>query len=155
MIKPYPPTIDENISRPVATTVFTIGLITILRPEFNWLVILLFVDFGLRYIHPKLSPLVWITRFISRDILHLDPVPYYSPPKRFAIFIGLIITGLMSLMYFLNLQALLIILTVILLFAANLQGFFGYCVGCKVYDLLIKMGIFRQYNFINPEKLHV
>ncbi|MHA2168920.1 MAG: DUF4395 domain-containing protein [Candidatus Kariarchaeaceae archaeon] len=140
----YPPTLDENISRPIATTVFTIGLITLLKPEFNWLVIPLFLDFTLRYLHPKFSPLVWITKLISKDILHNKTIPYFSPPKRFAVLIGSIITGLMTISYILQLSLFQMILTIILLIAANLQGFFGYCIGCKLHDYLVKVGFIPQ-----------
>jgi hypothetical protein len=144
MMVRYPPTIDENIFRPIATTVFTVALITLLKTDLNWLVIPLFIDFVLRYLHPKFSPLVWITKLISKDILHIETLPYYSPPKRFAVLIGAVITGFMTLSYMYQLHQLQMILTVILLIAANLQGFFGYCIGCKIHEFMVKVGFINQ-----------
>ena len=139
MIK-FPQYLDDNVSRPVAIVVFMTSFTTLLRPEFSVLLIFLFGDFILRYIHPKLSPTVFFSRTIN-NVLGNEPKPKFSPPKRFAILIGIIVSGLASLGLLISSSPLVLISTSVLLFASFLQGFFGYCVGCKVHDLLIKIGL--------------
>lgn len=142
----YPAYLDENVSRPIALTVFTGALISLMRPEYNWIIFILFIDFLLRYIHPKLSPLVLFASFVGRDILHNEIIPKFSPPKRFAILIGVIFSGIISVSILNELEFIQILFTTLLLFAAFLQGFYGYCVGCKVFDFLVKIKV------INPNK---
>lgn len=140
----YPNSLDENVSRPVASIVFTLTLITLLIPELRFIIYLLFLDFILRYIHPKLSPLVFVVNIISRNVLKNEVLPYFSPPKRFAIFIGIIITGLMSLSLLLSIDFIYMLLTFILLLATVLQGFFGYCIGCHFFDILVQFKVIKQ-----------
>lgn len=140
----YPSRLDENISRPVAISVFTIALITLLRPDLSWLIYLLTVDFVLRYIHPKLSPLVLIYNYIDKNLLGNSPHPYYAPPKRFAILLGVIMSTLISLFYIAGLDLIAVATTFMLLFASFLQGFFSYCIGCKFYDILIQFGLIQS-----------
>ncbi|OLS19919.1 MAG: hypothetical protein HeimC2_39450 [Candidatus Heimdallarchaeota archaeon LC_2] len=137
----YPIYLDENVSRPIALTVFTGAFVTLLRPEFSWLMYFLLVDFILRYIHPKLSPLVFINSSISKSILNTENRPKFSPPKRFAMLIGIIFSGSISLTIALNFVFAQQVITILLLVAAFLQGFYEYCVGCAIYDFLVKIGL--------------
>ncbi|MHA2099301.1 MAG: DUF4395 family protein [Candidatus Kariarchaeaceae archaeon] len=148
----YPAYLDENVSRPISLTVFTGALITILRPEFDWIIYILFFDFILRYIHPKLSPLVFLTSTIGQGILHNEPFPKFSPPKRFAVLIGIIFSGIISISIWLNFATVQVVITILLMSAAFLQGFYGYCVGCKIYDLLVKIGLIHTNKPINKSK---
>lgn len=140
----YPNSLDENVSRPVASIVFTFTLITLILPNLQFIIYLVFLDFILRYIHPKLSPLVFVVKTISRNILKNEVLPYFSPPKRFAILIGIVITGLMSISLLFSIDYMWIILNFTLLLASVLQGFFGYCIGCKVFDILVRFKVIKQ-----------
>ncbi|OLS27183.1 MAG: hypothetical protein HeimC2_12930 [Candidatus Heimdallarchaeota archaeon LC_2] len=140
----YPLYLDENSRRPIAKSVFTLSLISIIRPEVSWIIIPLFVDFILRYIHPRLSPLVISIKLINKNIVHKDVVPTFSPPKRFAILIGVVISGIASFGLLFNFTLIYLVSMILLLFASFLQGFFGYCIGCELYDKLIKIGLISQ-----------
>jgi hypothetical protein len=143
--------IDKNIVRSVSITTFVTSLLIFLSHigaliiDFGFILLLLFVDFLLRYMHPKFSPNVYFHRFLNYSLLKNEPKPSFSPPKRFAILIGLIITGLMVITDFiLVFPELFLILNFFLLGASFLQAFYDYCLGCEVYDLLLRLGIKKQ-----------
>jgi uncharacterized tellurite resistance protein B-like protein len=55
--------------------------------------------------------------------------------------IGLILTAIMSVSYLTGLEMLFTILLVFLIFASGLQSWFDYCLGCEVFNLLVKLGL--------------
>lgn len=140
----YPRFLNENVLRPVAGIVFTVSLLTLIVPAISYLMIFLFIDFLIRYINPKYSLLAQTIRIISTRILRQEPRPYYSAPKRFAILIGIIFSGIISLSIVLQVGLVTTIFTSFLLIASFLQGFFGYCLGCEIYSLLIKFGMIQN-----------
>ncbi|OLS19789.1 MAG: hypothetical protein HeimC3_44100 [Candidatus Heimdallarchaeota archaeon LC_3] len=155
----YPKYIDSNVVRSVSITTFVLSLLIFLsetgslRINVSWVLLLLFFDFILRYIHPKLSPNVRFHGLINNKLLKNKTKQSFSPPKRFAILIGIIITGLMVLTKFVIIfQELFVVMNIFLLVASFLQAFYDYCVGCEVFDLLIRIGVKKQPNFENPIK---
>lgn len=135
----YPLRLDDNVVRSVASFTFFISVIMALNTELRYLVLILFVDFILRYIHPSISPIAQLNKYISQKLLNNPIIPKYAPPKRFAVLIGLTITGIMSIAFFADFEVLFLVLLGFLLFASGLQSWFDYCLGCKVYDILIKL----------------
>lgn len=150
MIK-FPTYIDKNIVRSVAITTFVLSLLIFLSHtgyltiNFSPVLLLLFIDFLLRYLHPKFSPNVYFHRILNYSLLKNTYKPSFSPPKRFAILIGLVITGLMVVTEFIFIiPELFLLLNIFLLIASFLQAFYDYCLGCEIYDLLLKLGIKKQ-----------
>jgi hypothetical protein len=159
MIK-FPTYIDRNIVRSVAITTFVLSLLIFLSNigslsiDFSFILLLLFVDFLLRYIHPKFSPNVYFHKLLNYSVLKNEPKLSFSPPKRFAILIGLVITGLMVVTDFIFIfHELFLILNLFLLLASFLQAFYDYCLGCEIYDLLLKLGIKKQPDINKGMKL--
>lgn len=151
----YPQYVDGNVIRSVALSTFFISLIVLLdkvnllQLQITWLILPLFVDFLLRLIHPKFSPLVQFNMLIGQRFLKIGPNQHFSAPKRFAIFIGTTLTGLMVISEVFQLFEFFLVLNLFLLFAAYLQGFFGYCLGCEIYNLLIKFKIIKSQVTVN------
>jgi hypothetical protein len=150
MIK-FPTYVDKNIVRSVSITTFVVSLLIFLSYigsltiDLSFILLLIFVDFLLRYIHPKFSPNVYFHKLLNYSLLKNEPKPSFSPPKRFAILIGLVITGLMVITdLIIVIPELFLILNMFLLGASFLQGFYDYCLGCEIYDLLLKIGIKKQ-----------
>ena len=146
----YPSYIDDNVARPISGIVFTLTLLTVLNPNVSMLIGLLFLDFILRFIHPKYSPFSIVIKMINTKILKIAAKPYFSAPKRFGILIGIVLTGIISISIYFEIVVLQIILSIILLTASNLQSFFGFCVGCEVYDRLLRWGVIRQPSQFTP-----
>jgi hypothetical protein len=67
--------------------------------------------------------------------------PGSSPPKRFAQGIGAIVsTSALVLAFTVSHQAADIML-VLLAVAAGLESILGYCLGCKIFGLLMRIGV--------------
>ena len=90
---------------------------------------------------PKISPLaLFVTKLIVPRLNFKEKlVP--GPPKRFAQGIGLIFSLFTAITFVVNLNSISIILISILLLFAALEAFIGFCAGCKVFKLLMNIGL--------------
>ena len=137
----FPAFINEKAARVVAGVVMAAGIVT-LATSAHWLLAVLAYGFWARVLTgPTLSPL---GRLASRVVApRLGPprdVP--GPPKRFAQAIGAALTTVAAVaaLGFGN-AGLADGLTVALVAAAGLESLAGYCVGCKVFALLMRAGL--------------
>jgi hypothetical protein len=102
---------------------------------------ILVIDFALRsFDRGKFSPLALLSDWIVKTF-KLPVKPVYLPPKRFAARIGLSLSALILILYFVNLDT--VIVSGILAFFAALESFIGFCAGCYVFDFLQR---FRRVN---------
>ncbi|PPL01319.1 protein of unknown function [Parapedobacter indicus] len=62
--------------------------------------------------------------------------PVDRAPKRFAAWIGLLVTGAITMLYGVGASSISYILADILLIFAFLEAAFGFCAGCRVYTLI-------------------
>lgn len=62
--------------------------------------------------------------------------PVDHAPKRFAAWIGLLVTGAITMLYGVGASSISYILADILLIFAFLEAAFGFCAGCRVYTLI-------------------
>lgn len=127
--------VDANFVRIIAAEVITLALLLIFTQEIIFALILLF-DFSVRLLNlKKLSILAYFAKLIIKQF-KLKAQLCDEAPKRFALYLGLSIITLFTLLYLLNLTILASILVSILLLCAFLEATFDYCIGCKIYHLL-------------------
>ena len=90
---------------------------------------------------PKISPLaLFVTKLIVPRLNFKEKlVP--GPPKRFAQGIGLIFSLFTAITFVINLNSISILLISILILFAALEAFIGFCAGCKVFKLLMNIGL--------------
>ena len=90
---------------------------------------------------PKISPLaLFVTKLIVPRLNFKEKlVP--GPPKRFAQGIGLIFSLFTTITFVLSLNSISILLISILILFAALEAFIGFCAGCKVFKLLMNIGL--------------
>jgi hypothetical protein len=109
----------------------------------HWLLIPLAYGFLARVATgPTLSPLgQLVTRGITPKLgVPAKPVP--GPPKRFAQAIGATFSvSALVLYYGLGATTAADVLLGLLVVAATLESVFAYCVGCKIFALLMRTGI--------------
>jgi hypothetical protein len=67
--------------------------------------------------------------------------PLPGPPKRFAQGIGAFLSTLALVLAFAVSHTAADVVLILFLAAAGLEAIFGYCVGCKVFGLLMRAGI--------------
>ena len=137
--------IDANVVRIIALQVISIALLLIFTQELIFALILFF-DFSVRILNLKqLSILAYVAEFIIKNF-KIEAQLCDEAPKRFALYIGVIIIAIFTLLYLFQLNIMASLLVSTLLVCAFLEATFDYCVGCKVYHLL---------QYICPKKLKI
>lgn len=141
----FPNPVNEISARVVAGGVVLMATAT-LTSRRRWLIAPIAYGFVARALSgPTLSPLGQLaTRIITPRL----PVPVKEvpgPPKRFAQTIGAFISVAALLLAFpmKRPKAANALIGMIALFA-TLESGFGYCVGCQVFALLMKMGVIPE-----------
>jgi len=138
----FPDPVNEVSARLVATGVVVMA-VTAIAADLRWLTIVLAYGFVARVASgPTLSPLgQFVTRVVTPR-LPIEPRPVAGPPKRFAQAVGAVftITALILTYGFDNWGAAQIVLGVLVL-AASLEAFVGFCLGCQAFGLLMRVGI--------------
>jgi hypothetical protein len=113
-----------------------------LASAWYWLLVPLAYGFWARLLTgPTLSPLGWAAQSIIAPRLGAKaPVP--GPPKRFAQGIGAVVsTAALVLALVLDDHFAADVLLALLVLAAGLESIFGYCVGCRLFALLSRVGL--------------
>jgi hypothetical protein len=140
----FPNPVNEVSARLVAVGVVLMSLTAIVF-DVKWLLPLLCYGFVARVLTgPTLSPLGQLVTKQITPRLPFKEKPVAGPPKRFAQGMGVAFSG----------SALLLLLTGhwfaaqvvlgMLVFAASLEGFAGYCLGCKIFGILMRFGIIPE-----------
>jgi hypothetical protein len=137
----FPNPVNEKAARVVAAVVAALAAAA-LASGVLWLLIPLAYGFWARVLTgPKLSPLGWAAQNLIAP--RLGPgklVP--GPPKRFAQAIGAAISSAALVVALVaGMHAAADALLALLLAAATLESVFGYCLGCRVFALLMRAGL--------------
>ena len=141
----FPNPVNEVAARLVATGVVLLALATLVLDQ-PWLTAVLAYGFVARVAAgPTFSPLGQLVTRAVIPALDLKPRPVDGPPKRFAQAMGAVFTvsaALLALVF--DQQTAAYVLIAILLIPASLEAFANYCVGCKIFGLLIRAGIIPE-----------
>jgi hypothetical protein len=137
----FPNPVNEKAARTVAGVVLA-TVVVILLTGWYWLLMPLAYGFWARVLTgPTLSPLGWTAQNVIAPRLG-ERKPVSGPPKRFAQLLGAVMSS----------AALVLALVagdrsaadaVLILFlpAAGLESIVGYCLGCKIFGLLMRVGL--------------
>lgn len=138
----FPNPVNETSARVVATGVVAMAA-TAVAADQPWLTVPLAYGFAARVATgPRLSPL---GRFATEVVTPRIPVEHrYSPgpPKRMAQTMGLIMSSLALVLHyrFGRTRAAKLVLTA-LVGAAGLEAALGLCLGCKLFQLGMRVGL--------------
>ncbi|MDF2146192.1 DUF4395 domain-containing protein [Knoellia sp. p5-6-4] len=147
-ISRFPSIVDDVNVRLIAGGVLVVSALALATGQW-WLYAVLAAEFVLRAgWGPSASPLArGIQRFVRPRVA---AAPRYTagPPKRFAATIGAVMTGAAAILGLVATltgssaagTAVLVIGVVMVLFPA-LEAFFGFCVGCVLFGLLMRTGL--------------
>ena len=140
----FPNPVNEVSARLVAGGVVLMGIATIAF-DLKWLTIVLAYGFLARVLTgPTLSPLGQVVTRVVTPRLPLDPKPVAGPPKRFAQGIGAAFTvSALVLTYTGHWTGARIVLA-LLVVAATLESVVGYCLGCKAFAILMRLGVIPE-----------
>ncbi|HEY5187980.1 MAG TPA: DUF4395 domain-containing protein [Solirubrobacteraceae bacterium] len=137
----FPNPVNEKAARVVAGVVLALVILT-LATAWYWLLIPIVYGFWARLLTgPTLSPLGWLAQnVIAPRLGERRPVP--GPPKRFAQGMGAVMsTAALVLALVLGLHTAADVVLILFLPAAGLESIVGYCLGCKIFGLLMRAGL--------------
>jgi len=104
-----------------------------------WIFCILAVDFFIRGFTPySISPVSFLSKFIGKIFL-LNPTWVNAGPKIFAAKIGFFFCLTVSILYFKNLYLPGDIVAAVLCLCAGLESFFGVCLGCHFYTIVLNL----------------
>jgi len=130
-----PKTANERVVR---LTAFLVVLLMLagLFSRLHWIALLLCFDFFIRgFTARPWSPVRRGAKALAR-LLRLQPKIINAGPKIFAAKIGCVVTAMIALLAFTELQTAARILAGILILMAGAEAFFSICVGCHLYSIL-------------------
>jgi hypothetical protein len=137
----FPNPVNEKAARTVAGVVL-VTVLVVLFTSWYWLLIPLAYGFWARVLTgPTLSPLGWMAQNVIAPRLG-ERRPVAGPPKRFAQLMGAVMsTGALVLALVAGDHTAADVVLILFLPAAGLESIFGYCVGCKIFGLLMRAGV--------------
>ncbi|MBO9534426.1 MAG: DUF4395 domain-containing protein [Solirubrobacteraceae bacterium] len=140
----FPNPVNELAARSVAGLVVLTSVLAI-AAQLPWLSIVLAVGFLLRVLWgPRFDPFGQLaTKVIAPRLGHARLVP--GPPKRFAQGMGTVFTTVAALLFFaLDATTAGYAVLGVLVVAASLEAFAGFCLGCQVFALLMRAGVIPE-----------
>ena len=137
----FPDPVNEVSARLVAAGVVVMCVLTI-SLDLRWATAVIAYGFVARALTgPKLSPLGQLVTRVVTPRLPFAPRPVPGPPKRFAQVMGVAFSvSALGLAVVGSWGAAQIVLA-LLASAAFLESAFGFCLGCKVFALLMRLGL--------------
>ncbi len=138
----FPDPVNEVSARLVAAGV-VVMCAALLATGWMWILIPLTYGFVARVLTgPTLSPLgTFVTRVVTPR-LAIAPRPTPGPPKRFAQGVGATFSIVAVLAVSLGGSAAAAkVFVAMILVAATLESALGFCVGCKMFALLMRIGL--------------
>jgi hypothetical protein len=137
----FPNPVNETAARVVAAGVTVLSAVT-LATSWYWLLLPLAYGFVARaFTGPTLSPL----GRLAADVIapRLGPArPVAGPPKRFAQAMGATMTVAAAVLALgFDETAASDGLLVAMIFAAGLEAVFAFCLGCRVFAVLMRIGV--------------
>lgn len=138
----FPRVVDDVTVRLIAAVVLVLAVSALALHQW-WIYVVLALDFTLRTAFgPKASPVAQGVQRFVRPRVKAAKRPTAGPPKRFAAGIGAALTAVASLLWLLDVAgpAVVTIGAIMVVFPA-LEAILGICVGCKVFAVLMKLGL--------------
>src|ERR1700690_738743 len=137
----FPNPVNEVAARVVAAGVVVLSVTAIGFRE-PWLLVPLAYGFWARVLTgPRLSPLGQLATRVVVPRLPVPPKLVAGPPKRFAQAVGLVFSSAAVILWFgFGAQGATWILVGLVAAAATAESAFGFCVGCRMFAVLMRIG---------------
>jgi hypothetical protein len=138
----FPNPVNEVSARLVAGGVVVLAVLAIALQQ-PWLIVVLAYGFVARVLTgPTLSPLGQLVTRVLTPALPVAPKYVAGPPKRFAQGIGATLSvAAVVAFYGFGAETLAYVLVGLIVVAATLESVFAFCLGCKLFAVLMRLGI--------------
>ena len=144
--------VDSNMVRVISFQVALFAVVLLVTQESAFALMLLF-DFFMRTVRQsKFSPFQVVGNFILTGC-GIAPKFCDESPKRFALYLGLIISLFLVVFYMAGFTAFATSITIILLICALLETLFDFCIGCKIYYAIQILSLLKNKR-CSPKKVH-
>ena len=141
----FPNPVNEVSARLVAAGVVLQGMVIVVFRQ-PWLIGVLAFGFVARVLAgPRFSPLgQFVTRVLTPRLpFRVKYVP--GPPKRFAQGIGAALSVAAAVLHFAaGATGAAFVLVGLIMVAATLESVLGFCIGCKLFALLMRAGVIPE-----------
>ena len=139
----FPNPVNEYAARVTAALVVLLSVVTLLT-GFGWGLAVIAAGFWLRVLFgPRISPLAQLSvKVLTPRLGKTRLVP--GPPKRFAQGIGAAVSTAAALLLAVGLAPAAWILLAVLIVAASLEAFAGFCLGCAIFGFLQRRGLIPE-----------
>jgi Domain of unknown function (DUF4395) len=136
----FPNPVNEHAARITAGLVVVLAAATVLTGSV-WGLAVIAAGFWLRVLFgPRISPLAQLSvRFLAPRVGPAKLVP--GPPKRFAQGIGAAVSTAAALLLAAGAAPAAWALLAVLILAASLEAFAGFCLGCAIFGFLQRRGL--------------
>ena len=141
----FPDPVNEVSARLVAAGVVVMAAIILFAGQI-WLVAVLAYGFVARVLTgPTLSPLGRVVTDVITPRLPFAARPTAGPPKRFAQGIGATLSTAAVVAHFgFGSATVANVLVAMILVAASLEAFVGFCLGCTIFRGLMRLGVIPE-----------
>lgn len=141
----FPNPVNEVSARLVAAGVVLLSLGVVVFGQ-TWLIAPLAYGFVARVLTgPTLSPLGQLVTRVITPALPFEARMVPGPPKRFAQGIGATLSVAAAVAHFgFGATGLAVVLVAMITAAASLEASLGFCLGCKIFALLMKVGVIPE-----------
>ena len=137
----FPNPVNEVAARSVATGVVLMSVIALVT-NWSWILIPLTLGFAARVASgPLFYPLGQIATRLVAPRLEAHATFVAGPPKRFAQAVGLVVSAAASIVTVTAGWGAGRWVLLALIFAASLEAFAGFCLGCWMFAQLMKVGL--------------
>ena len=141
----FPEEVNDTSARIVAAGAVSLAVLYA-TTGWGWVLIPLTYGFIARVASgPRFSPIgLLATKFITPRLTGINHRILPGPPKRFAQGIGALFSATASILFLLNFTTASRLVAAALAGPAFLEAAFGFCVGCKMFNLLMRAGIIPE-----------
>jgi hypothetical protein len=141
----FPDPVNEVSARTVAGGVVALTLAVIVFRQ-PWLLALLAYGFVARVLTgPALSPWGQLVTRVIVPRMNVRPKYVAGPPKRFAQGIGATLSVAALIAYIVTGSwTVPVVLVAMITIAATLESVFGLCLGCKMFAVLMRLGVIPE-----------
>ncbi len=141
----FPNPVNEVSARLVAGGVVVLTIATIVLQSPVLLVILAYGFVARVLTGPTLSPLGQLVTRVVTPRLPVAPKLVPGPPKRFAQFIGAMLSVTAAILYFgFGADTAAFVLVGMITVAATLESVFALCLGCTLFAVLMRAGLVSE-----------
>ncbi|MBC8550717.1 MAG: DUF4395 domain-containing protein [Candidatus Brocadiales bacterium] len=136
--------LQEAVVRGIAFQVFLVALCVLIWSSW-YPIIFLIIDFFIRAIGAsKYSLTAQISRTFLARLLRFKKRMILAKPKKFAAWIGLVMSVFAAAAVISGYISIMLIIIAVLALFSFLEAFLKFCAGCKIFGLLIKLGLLKE-----------